>query len=200
MSKKVKVTREQAEGIESIKNTILKNIAELKHFPARFYEEERPVSELDLKDIESALFDGYEVEEEFKEGDWCIWEAEEGPNPKGAFMLREEGTRDDEKGFFPDEWPSPYCGGYAIPVSQLRHATAQEIAQEKERRWWTKHGRGVWELKQGDFLVNSDKVAWEVTKVPEGENHCFLDYTKIYYDRIKKSYLVLCFVENRLDQ
>src|SRR5699024_11265270 len=38
--------------------------------------------------------------------------------------------------------------------SQIRYATESEIAAEKERRFWNRHGREVWELKQDDLLIS----------------------------------------------
>ena len=39
-----------------------------------------------------------------------------------------------------------------VLIENIRHATSEEIAEEKQRRWWSERGRDVWELKVLDKI------------------------------------------------
>src|SRR5699024_8891965 len=83
--------------------------------------------------------------------------------------------------------------------SRLRHATPEEIAKEKQRRWWAKHGREVWELRENDILYYDDEFK-EVEEVSE-IGAIMLSSERVYtpIETIKNKYSVACFAEDRKD-
>jgi len=73
--------------------------------------------------------------------------------------------------------------------------------QEKERRWWAKYGRNLWELRKGDLLI--DKHFGKIAEVREVEEKHYLIGAITSYeplDFIKRNYTVVCFAEQRLDR
>lgn len=93
-------------------------------------------SELSYEDFQSALLSGYEVKPEFKVGDYVI-------NDRGIIV---EILEDDGDGFFVGWIANGSMYTEITPKSRiLRHATKQES-------WWAKHGRKVWELREGDVI------------------------------------------------
>src|SRR5699024_7830001 len=137
------------------------------------------------------VIDGeYEVESEFKVGDWVV-------------DVYEGITRIDSKekeGLWIGEGTLTWVNYDGECYERLRHATPEEITKEKQRRWWAKHGREVKELKKGDVLIDAHNDVYVVSKnmtlIELGINQSFL----ISYDRIGKGdYEVLCFVEDRKD-
>lgn len=192
---KVKITQEQA-------NQLSKNV--VKANGVRRHIENKWMSDLTTDELIRALYIGYEVEPNFKVGDWVVCESN---NYKGITKI----TRMDElRG-------KPACYGHWFDIKantaysntewtnfaeECRHATPEEIAEEKERRWWAKHDRDVWEIREGDALIyigvpyivdwfNSEEVRFKSGKCNSGfmEN---VDYVKEYFK-------VFCFVEDRKD-
>src|SRR5699024_10715173 len=109
------------------------------------------IDELTIQQVVDAYFGGYEVEKTFKVADWVVHE-----NGK----LIGQVTR-----IYEDELEVKRLGdGYIWNKKDVRHATHEEIAEEKQRRWWAKHGRDVFEFKTGD-LIEFEKVILEVTEV-----------------------------------
>jgi hypothetical protein len=89
-------------------------------------------------------------------------------------------------------------GGYA---GDFRYSTNEGIAAEKERRWWSEHGRDVWELKKGDIVrhKNSNVVLRNVTKI-EGEDVWLSDFPDPNdLEWVENNFIVVNFAENRLD-
>ena len=193
---KVKLMREQAEAIEHA----LQKVDEYKGNPDKllrhasmnnvyFRNELHPLNTIDTVNLAKALYIGYEVEPEFKVGDWVvykhnntIWEI---IGELYGGKVHYDITRDGK-----------YKG--SVHKNHIRLATPEEIKQEKERRWWVKHGRDVWELRPGDLLVSDTRVFKEVQEVNNDsvafayENHAAMDNLKLYYK-------VVCFAEDRLD-
>ena len=96
-------------------------------------------------------------------------------------------------------------GYHKFNNSDIRHATPEEIAEEKERRLFAEHGRKKWELKRGDILIDESGH----TRIVRGSTdaHGFLDENKVHFmdgdweifEYVKKIYKVACFAEKRLD-
>lgn len=154
MTEKVKLTREQAEAIKELKkrkfddDVIVHNTV--------FYqvtERERDTLYTALKDIHldsliRALYIGYEIEEEYKVGDWVVITEEH--NSKGKVLqikIVESAILNLDYGNGFQSW---------WPVSSLRHATPEEIKTEQERRVWAKIGREVGEFRDGDLSIGKD--------------------------------------------
>src|SRR5699024_5125782 len=84
-----------------------------------------------------------------------------------------------------------------------RHATPDEIAKEKQRRWWAKHGRDVWELKNGDLLNTGNGIlVYDSTylgeyKFKRTDSGRLVASANISY--AQRNYQLACFAEDRKD-
>jgi|SRR5690625_1255733 len=132
---KVKLTQEQAGEIERIKNYFNRH-----EYITKFVETNGVSdSEFHIEELVRALYTGYEVEPEFKAGDWvhnnlngCVFQIKE-------YQL--EVINDDPR--------------------NIRHATKQEA-------WWASHGRDVDQYKHNDVIKESyNQVIREVSHVED---------------------------------
>lgn len=181
---KVKVTKEQAEAIERWADKI--QLVKAKLFGFLNHGEDESIAEMTVDELIKALYIGYEVEPEFKVGDWVV-------NANGTIGKI---TNINEFGEFEGFWEKTEM--LCEKDNFVRHATPEEIAAEKERRWWAKHGRDVWELRPGDLLVSDIRVFKEVREV-NNDSVTFVYENYVAMDRLKLYYKVVCFAENRLD-
>src|SRR5699024_3825332 len=117
--------------------------------------------ELTTQQVVDAYFGGYEVEETFKVGDWVVKGYE---GNRGEVIGKVEGITESTYGIeeLHGIW-SNFLKHKTIIANDgdIRHATPEEIADEKQRRWWSKHGREVYEFKSGD-LIDHDHYVVEV--------------------------------------
>ena len=199
---KVILTREQAEAIEiaireygkdNVLNDHLSAYPDYQNWGGRF----EPLNGLEPHTLARALYqpDGYDVEPELEAGDWVIT-----PNGTVGRLLAIPFSKPHSKKFkfYVDSL------GYKkterlIPLSELQQATPEEVAEEKERRWWAKHGRKPWELKVFDILHDGN-FPRTVTGTNHKQKHIELDWSvDLSLERIQKAYRVACFVENRKD-
>lgn len=211
---KVKITKEQADAIEFALN----ESEDFKDNPDRlfrdciashvsFHSELYALNNLDVVKLAKVLFvpNGYEVEPEFKVGDWVY--------VKGIFksVSPEIAKVTDVKTHRMILDNGFDLGKGSITSDTVRHATPKEIEEEKERRWWDKQGRKPWELKQGDIVTNGYETKRYLGKCQEGKNI----FTKNTWDEkrdinemnrehfstehVRKYYEVLCFAEDRKD-
>ncbi|HAM79573.1 hypothetical protein [Ornithinibacillus bavariensis] len=174
---KVKVTKEQAEMIENhrkhFETLMSKRIT--KHCPT-------VIDKMPVEDVVRAFIDGYEVEPEFKVGDWVVHRhGGIGYIKRAISSVVETDTNVKDN------------------IHEFRHATPEEIQQEKERRWWAKHGREVWQIMSGDILHY--EFSNKVSVVKNFKDGCvyFQDNEQDLVDELKNHYKVICFAENRLD-
>src|SRR5699024_1459557 len=193
MSDKVKLTREQAEAIKSIRGDINGGFTPgnirtqlKKQWMDKPY---ATLNELPFEQFIVAVLGDYEVEETFKVGDWVV-------------DVYEGITRIDSKekeGLWIGEGTLTWVNYDGECYERLRHATPEEIATEKQRRWWAKHGRDVWELKENDLLYYDDEFK-EVEEVSE-IGAIMLSSERFYLplETIKSKYSVACFAEDRKD-
>src|SRR5699024_2274293 len=147
MSDKVKLTREQAEAIKSIRGDINGGFTPgnirtqlKKQWMSRPY---ATLNELPFEQFIVAVLGDYEVEETFEVGDWVH------NNVTGRVAKIDDRGYDEEVAWVDDDKVNCF--------TQFRHATPEEIAEEKQRRWWAKHGRDVWELRENDLLYYDDE-------------------------------------------
>lgn len=203
---KVKLTREQERALEVYKGygEDLETFIEWKDTWSNTYE---PLKKLTLDEMARLLYQegSYEIEQVFEVGDWVVKEFE---GITGDVIGKVE--KIDESNYGVEQlhglW-SNFLKHKTIIVNEgnVRHATPEEIAEEKERRWWAKHGREVWELKQGDvikgksygrlYAINKDlEDVYKATAIGHEMD------VKIIKDKISENYKVFCFVENRLDE
>lgn len=161
MMDKIKITQEQANIIESLEEIQKPFYVSWK---AKGILYTGVLEDLPLDELIRALYIGYEVEEEFKFGDWVRL------NNGDLFKITSGNLA------------SEYSKSNAI-----RHATPEEIAEEKQRRWWKNNNRNVWELKKGDVV--SENFSSETQII--GADICRFSYP----DQFK----VVCFVKDRKD-
>jgi len=156
------------------------------------------IDSLPIDDVVKAIVYGYEVEPEFKVGDFVTYENNYGDKYTETITRQIQGFIDGEN--YWKEKCARFNGGKAMPLSRLRHATPSEIAEEKERRWWSARNRDVWELRARDIL--KQKIGNELAEVKEVHNSGYLIGKWTCYESkeyIKKHYTVVCLAENRLD-
>jgi len=171
---KVKITQEQNRAISELmehpynntKDELLKEHAELGGFVTL------NDLDIDLPLLAKVLYGRYEVEPKFKVGDWV-----KSRHGIGTGKI----TKIDKMGYYTDF-------GMIAASDDIRHATPDEIATEKTRRWWKESGRGVWELRENDALY--DYELDEIVTVSH-------DYT--LRKDIQSKYKVVCFAEDRKD-
>ena len=192
---KVKLTEEQARMFENhkyaIKTLLEKRVCD--NCPTS-------IDDMPIDDVVKAIVYGYEVEPEFKVGDFVTYENNYGDKYTETVTRQIQGFIDGEN--YWKEKCARFNGGKAMPLSRLRHATPEEIAEEKERRWWKKHGRDVWELKRHDILRNGAGNAFEVNSFHGNGESQKVIFKPGHFDlmtNVKESYTVVCFAENRLD-
>ena len=191
---KVKLTREQADAIEKYKEVVygtfdfLHDLASEHYIDFDLSDEEKEREAIKL--MRAFVTGEYEVEPEFKVGDWVVYKHDntiweiigELYGGKVHYNITRNGKHKR-----------------SVHKDHIRLATPEEIAAEKERRWWKKHNRRVWELKKGDLLKDPLGEIEEVRKIKN--NGYDLGIYNVYrtLNCIKKRYSVACFVEDRKD-
>jgi|SRR5699024_3852250 len=181
---KPKVTQEQAEIIKNIENPDY--VIDIHAFKKR---PDIAIADMKVSDLAKAFYVGYEVIREYKKEDWLV---DESGNVVKVTELDKKGILTD--GGNPSLWFGKRSDGY----SKLRYATPMEISEEKERRWWKRHGRKPWELKEGDLLMSLDDV--HEVENPTSYGVWFKGFTSgLAYRVIKENYKVVCFKEDRKD-
>ena len=185
---KVTLTQEQADAIEEIKNKGIPCTWKSDGWEVRRVE---AINNLNLDEFMKAIYKGYEVEPSIKIGDFV---------DIGLFGISKIAEVTGVKG-----------NAIAINGSEEYHEfkinrvlTDEEKQEEKQRRWWARHSRDVWELKRGDILRKLcsplDFEAVEVARI-DGEFIRLMDNRRINYKttQMNINYLVICFAENRED-
>lgn len=194
---KVKLTKEQATAVEKYKNDL-----RFRHWQEKVNKIrneiiiEKCLLELSTDDFMNAFEYGYEVEPEFNVGDWVhvSW-SNTNPSVHKVIKTGVRSTCGNKNGIEIDWGGSP-----TPPLDIIRHATPEEIAEEKERRWWAKHGREPWELRKGDSLIKSGESHYPCIVCEAGDfNVRFTDGYFLGKSRIKKTYRVFCFADDRKD-
>lgn len=147
------------------------------------------LNELSAAKMARALYDGYEVEPEFKVGDWVhvSWYS----NESGVYQVEEVYKNGSIRIDVENEIAiTKLCP----PLHMVRHATESEIAEEKERRFWAKLGRKTCEYRAGD-IVEFEGRANVIEAVRGGGNVVVLEHEGTHFAHIR----MICPAENRLD-
>lgn len=196
MTEKIKLTAEQAKAIEILLRTRSKeNILNL-HASSIPWDGNNAdyLNKLSQADLAKSLLIGYEVEMNYKVGDWVRYWRKDRLTRFGklTYINYEKGLAQFDN-----------CTITKKIEDITRHATPEEVEIEKERRWWKSHDREVWELKQGDILMATRRRLYEVTATPK--SHRFNSYTgNDNYDfdieECKRdNWEVVCFRDDRKD-
>lgn len=189
---KVKITQEQADAIEGVKDDILDSFQEFKHHPDRFVKRALPLRDLSVDEYQEALYVGYEVKKEFKTGDWVV---------RGSDGIISQITNIDYSvnrhgGIFTDR----YAGWFTY--SCFRHATDEEITTEKKRRFWKGNDREVDDFRSGDLFSPRNGNVYEVTQFVSGSTHP-VKFVNNYGNkdsyRLDAGLKIVCFKEDRKD-
>src|SRR5699024_4012159 len=177
---KHKVTQEQAEIIKNIENPDY--VIDIHAFRKR---PDIAIADMKVSDLAKAFYVGYEVIREYKKEDWLV---DGSGNVVKVTELAEKGIVTDRGNH------SLGLGSRSDGDRNLRYATAMELAEETERRWWKRHGRTPWELKEGDLLMSLDDV--HEVESPTSYGVWFKGFTSgLAYRVIKENYKVVCFKE-----
>ncbi|WP_336822979.1 hypothetical protein [Sporosarcina sp. USHLN248] len=157
MTEKVKLSKQVAEAIEKLRNAdytdfgivsviaggaqiLPQNLAKCFVVIRKWTYQENGACADKLLD---ALRTGYEIEDEYKVGDWVIWDDRSGIAMINSLHLREK-----------DKWVSDVYDCWEDKNKIIRHATTEEIKAEKERRKWAKIGRKPGEFRDGDLGIS----------------------------------------------
>lgn len=192
MSEKVRLTKEQARAVEVFKDN---NLTLKDYAYENLSEELDPIQILGIDKMARALYVGYEIEPELDVGDWVISKVT-GEIGKithlksNGYVVTDIKLVDYKDDVFLVDKPDWFL-----------KKTPEEIAKEKQRRWWAKHGRGVWELKERDLLRQvHDNTKHEVRRMYKDGSVSFVnDSGALSKLSIQSHYKVICFAEDRKD-
>lgn len=174
---KIKLTQEQATAIERYAKGMFESLeAQLKN-ENYLNEWAKCLAKLEVEEVVSAIRQGYKIEPQFKVGDWVHYQ-------NGEF-LKECKTRKIRK---IEGSVLHFTQGHSMFNKYVRHATPEEIAEEKQRRWWAKYGREVKKLYKGDVIKNKESGNVFILKD---------DYEPVSWSVDR--YEVVCFSEDRKD-
>src|SRR5690625_3798463 len=137
---KLTVTQTQAEEIKRIKD-----VDDAINGQMFNVNEADPLMNLTPAELARALHVGYDVEHIFKVGDWIVTKG-----TKRVGIVKKIISRSGEGWLYHD------LNNFGDVFDAFRHATSEEIQQEKQRRWWKKHDRKVWEFKSNDVVSCQD--------------------------------------------
>lgn len=175
---KVKLTRDQRQTVKNFMNNgnILK---------------------LTVNELHKVIDGEYEVESEFKVGDWAVYESVNGYNKIREIIEIRHETYVYAYWSYPDEltW---------VSKRNIRHATPEEITKEKQRRWWAKHGREVWELSLYDSVITKEGHPFTISYIYRDYSGGTVKYelsNGAYYDKddMEDKFKILYFAEDRKD-
>ena len=189
---KVKVTREQADAVERLRGHHRSEMEKFKKEPYIFADWLKPLHELSVDEIDRACYEGYEIKPEFKIGDWVYVDWINKSAEKHVFKVTKllEGKYVAIDADYVNKIP---------PLNIVRHATPEEIATEKTRRWWAKHDREVWELKREDVFVSDTKQAYTVKEVSDGRVRTHESARTFNVEMMGQCHKIACFAEDRKD-
>src|SRR5690625_2696514 len=148
---KVKLTQEQAEDLEEALHAYEDDKDHMLNVFVRAKDTSDwgSISHFSPSKIAKALYIGYEVELEFKAGDWVkVFWSNSNPSIHKLLSVDDEFARID--GDQLNKMP---------PKDIIGKPTSEEIEKEKECRWWFRHNRDVWELREGDILTDGYHVS-----------------------------------------
>lgn len=146
MMEKVKLTVKQAEMIKNHEGHLRDLMFKWRAKGCSTF-----IDDLTAEQVLDAYFDGYEVEPEYKIGDWVTIVSK---NSKEGEIFELIGKR-DEGVYLLKMAPA---SNMLWHVEEFRHATPEEIKAEQERRLWAGIGREVNHWRIGDIFITSEKV------------------------------------------
>lgn len=178
---KVKITQKAANLIENTRKKMSDHEIVRKHEDIILIKK----GTMDLDTLIKALYIGYEVDPEFKIGDWV--KSRHGVGIGKIVKFSELGYYTDFNMIVTDE--------------DIRHATPEEIATEKERRFFAENGRDPWELKRYDNLSAGEGGSTSHTVWETNDDGVVFNEFCIFksWNEIKEDFKVSCFAHDRKD-
>lgn len=185
MAEKVRLTQEQADALEELKkiqhdSQIIGTNVRCRVQEDMSNEHHEKLYELTLDTLIKALYIGYELKPKYNAGDWV-----KNKINQHVFQL--------------DNGTARIINKYIEKHNHIRHATPEEIAEEKRLMWWYENDRHVYEFKVGDLIkckgVTSEVEEVEIDLIWIKLNRSKGTLTKEIYHQIK----VICFAEDRMD-
>ncbi|PWU66555.1 hypothetical protein [Gracilibacillus dipsosauri] len=157
MSEKVKISRKIYNAISSEIETTSEESLMLRHIKVKTRHDNSWIGDfsvlnnLSIEDMAKIIYsDGYEVEEEWKAGDWVSFNHARYGKVTGKIISIDK----EKEEVFIDKWIDNHRAKTHLAL--IEKSTAQEIAQEKKRRFWAGIDREVDEYKHGDFIKTCD--------------------------------------------
>ena len=190
---KVKVTKEQAKGL----NQITTPQSAVKDYVGN-WQLGNDLNALSLDELIRALYIGYEVEPEFEIGQWIVLTSPFTNAKITARILDIDVGGDNRVRLDRDD----HCWW---DKEDIRHATPEEIGEEKERRFFARHGKKPWELKRNDLIYSARYGLLAIANETELGAYWAYSYAGSNIHAISKKelkedgYKVVCFAESRLD-
>ncbi|MDW0113802.1 hypothetical protein QT711_11445 [Sporosarcina saromensis] len=185
MTGKVKVTKEVAEAIEKLRNAdltdygIVVKVSKSNRLDTQQMHKECAAIRkwthqghgINADKLLDALRTGYEIDDEYKVGDWVVYV----PYITEIYVGKVEDLLSD--GFIQTDIYAGCKEKQAFSPKNIRHATPDEIEAEKERRVWAGIGRAVGEFRVGDYGLLGNYI---FRKAVEGNDLAQLkdDYSK----------------------
>jgi hypothetical protein len=164
MTKKITLTKEQAEAVE-LTNKYSNNMKQVLGYILQGQqipnERFRPLSELPLEDLMKALVIpySYEVESQYKDGD-IIYYYKDHNNFKGFYTVKKQ--IGDVVEVYETEDAS-------FGTKNIRHATEDECRKFEEEKVWKSIGREVGEFRVGDVTIDQNGSPIRVLHVEMAE-------------------------------
>lgn len=187
MTEKVKLTQEQIQTVRKFMNN-------------------DNVLKLSLNELHRVIDGEYEAEKTFEVEDWVVCE--------DGYIGQIEFINEIEKwaniGYSKDTKERGVCLATTYDlIDIIRHATPEEIAEEKKRRWWNRNNRKTWELHVGDTLISrKNPYSCRIKFVEDVNENSVLLVDGIqdeFYEGVSEleymrdEYEVFCFKEDRKD-
>ncbi len=171
MTTKIKLTQEQADAIEILKENQRKDFKTwFKDNPNSLVTWAEPLAVLTADEYMGALYDGYEVEAKLEVGDWAKATHEK----LGTFIGKITKINYTHSGV-KIAWASwnTNHGQSAIDFEELEKCTSEEVRKTKEQRLWNHQiRRKVGEIKEGDIgEVNTGKLIFSKSEIEAAYSH-----------------------------
>lgn len=177
-----KITLTQAQA-DSIKRTLEDfDIVEILNIHAERGEwlaENKPLNDLSQADMARALLIGYDVQPEYKVGDW-VARTRTTPNTGSQNPHFAEGYIFKITDLVSDKVGDGIC---LHLIENIRHATPEEIKAEQERRAWKRIGREPGEFVSGDTIQISSGCTFLLGAYTDSQKRQMcIDQAETYYD------------------
>jgi hypothetical protein len=155
MSEKVKLTQEQDTRLKEMLGDVMysKDSILTQHSKGWREKYKTCLNTLSLSQLARVLYEpnSYEVDLQFKVGDWVVSKGDRENRIKVVKTVHGEGI---------SACTNSAC--VSTHYSNFRHATPEEIKAEKERQLWNSIGREIGEFKIGDTIELDRQLGFKI--------------------------------------